>query len=264
MARSNSIAHDMPGRYGPGGIRRGTSQFVRFAKKLRPRLNRMLEPYSMVGNAPLTDARAFPWIAELQQAVPAIRAEADSILRHREAIPPFRDFAPGHERIVDEDDWRSFFFWGYGYPVKENLARCPDTARALAKIPGLISAIYSIVPPGAHIKRHRGVNKAIMTLHLGLRVPKDAERCWIEAENMRDHWREGEAFVLDDTFPHEVRNETDETRVILLVQFRRPMSAPGRWLASFIIWSVRHSSFVQRARRNLGYWEDAFAAAEKV
>jgi beta-hydroxylase len=249
--------------YGPGGIKRGTSPFVRFLKKLRPFLNRVLVPYSKVGNAPLSRPELFPWIAHLIEQVPAIRAEADAILRHQKAIPPFRDFAPGHERIVGEDDWRSFFFWGYGYPVPENLARCPDTARAVAIVPGLVSAIYSIVPAGAHIKRHKGVNKSIMTLHLGLRVPKDAARCWIEAGDMRDYWREGEAFVLDDTYPHEVWNKTDETRVILLVQFRRPMRQPGRMLGSVIVWTMRHSAFVQRARRNLDYWEQAFAAAER-
>jgi beta-hydroxylase len=248
---------------GPGGVRRGTSPFVRLLRKLRPFLNRLLVPYSKVGNLSLSPPHLFPWTAELQRQVPVIRAEADAIMRHREAIPPFRDFAPGHERIVGADDWRSFFFWGYGYPVPENLARCPDTARALQEVPGLISAIYSIVPPGAHIKRHKGVNKAIMTLHLGLRVPRDAERCRIEAGDMQDYWREGEAFVLDDTYPHEVWNETDETRIILLVQFRRPMRQPGRALGSVIVWVVRHSSFVQRARRNLEYWEEAFAAAER-
>ena len=248
---------------GPGGIKRGTSPFVRFLKRLRPFLNRVLVPYSKVGNVPLSRAELFPWITPLIEQVPAIRAEADAVMRHSEAIPPFRDFAPGHERIVGADDWRSFFFWGYGYPVPENLARCPNTARAVAAIPGLISAIYSIIPPGAHIKRHKGVNKAIMTMHLGLKVPNDATRCWIEAGDMCDHWREGEAFVLDDTYPHEVWNKTDETRVILLVQFRRPMRQPGRMLAAMIVWTVRHSSFVQRARRNLGYWEAAFAAAER-
>lgn len=263
MSRKSAFTSGTLSEFGPGGIRRGISPLVRFAKKLRPHLNRMLEPYSIVGNAPLTDACMFPWIAQLQQAVPVMRAEADAILRHREAIPPFRDFAPGHERIVDEDDWRTFFFWGYGYPVPENLARCPRTAEAISKIPGLISAIYSIVPPGAHIKRHKGVNKAIMTMHLGLIVPKDEKNCWLVAGNRKEHWREGQAFVLDDTYSHEVRNNTREMRVILLVQFRRPLRVPGRWLGALIIWVVRHSSFVQRARRNLHYWEEAFAAAER-
>lgn len=251
------------GATGPGGIKRGTSPFVRFLKKLRPFLNRILVPYSKVGNAPLSRSELFPWIADLATKVPLIRAEADAIMRHHKAIPPFRDFAPGHERIVGEDDWRSFFFWGYGYPVPENLARCPETAAAVAQIPGLVSAIYSVLPPGAHIRRHKGVNKSIMTMHMGLRVPRDAENCWIEAGDMRSTWQEGKAFVLDDTYPHEVWNKTDETRVILLVQFRRPMRWPGSLIGRGIIWVMRHTSFVQRARRNLKYWEEAFAAAER-
>jgi hypothetical protein len=37
----------------------------------------------------------------------------------------------------------------------------------------------------------------------------------------------------------------------------------GRALGSVIVWVVRYSSFVQRARRNLDYWEEAFAEAER-
>jgi ornithine lipid ester-linked acyl 2-hydroxylase len=75
-------------------------------------------------------------------------------------------------------------------------------------------------------------------------------------------WREGDAAVFDDTYPHEVWNETNQTRVVLLIQFRRPMRQPGRFVANALISFVRHSSFVQRARRNLAYWEQAFARAE--
>lgn len=49
-------------------------------------------------------------------------------------------------------------------------------------------------------------------------APKTAENCWIEPGDMRSIWCEGEAFVVDDTWPHEVWNNTDETRVILLVR----------------------------------------------
>ena len=34
-------------------------------------------------------------------------------------------------------------------------------------------------------------------------------------------WEEGKFLVFDDTFYHEVWNDSDEMRVILLVQFRR-------------------------------------------
>jgi len=252
------------GPTGPGGVKRGKSTFIRFARRARPCLNALLVPFSRVGDAPLTDPATFPWVAELLEDLPAIRAEADRIMRHCKAVPPFRDFAPGHERIAPgEDDWRSFFLWGYGYPIAPNVARCPETARALSKVPGMVSALYSVVSPGAHIRRHRGVTKAIMTLHVCLRAPSEVEKCQMDADGQRVVWSEGCVVVLDDTFPHEVWNDSSERRVNLLVQFRRPLRQPGRLLAALVVWFVRHSSFVQRARRNLDYWEQAFAEAER-
>jgi len=264
MSASTVSAPADLGPTGPGGVKRGKSAFIHLIKRARPWLNDFMVPYSKVGNAPFTDPAAFPWVAELLEELPAIQAEAARILQHHEAVPPFRDFAPGHERIApDVDDWRSFFLWGYGYPIGNNLARCPDTARAITKVPGLVSALYSVVAPGAHIRRHRGVTKAIMTLHICLKAPVDAENCRMDADGVQVVFREGHAVVLDDTFPHEVWNEATGPRVNLLIQFRRPMRQPGRVLASLIVGIVRRSSFVQRARRNLGYWEEVFAAAER-
>jgi beta-hydroxylase len=263
-AASTQLQRDLAVQRGPGGVQRGTTRFIRFAKKCRPALNRALRKYSKVGDAPVTSPALFPWIAEIEPHLPAIREELARVLRSEKAIPPFRDFAPGHERIVEADDWRSFFFWGYGYPVNENLARCPATAAAISRVPGLVSAIYSVVKPGAHIKRHQGVSKAIMTAHIALIVPREREKCRMEVDRTQVVWKQDEAVVIDDTYPHEVWNESDETRVVLLIQFRRPMRWPGYLLGSLIIWVVRHSSFVQRARKNLDHWETAFAYAERA
>ena len=76
------------------------------------------------------------------------------------------------------------------------------------------------------------------------------------------HWREGRAVVFDDTYPHEVWNDTGEVRVILLVQFRRPMRLIGRIVSNLFIWGVRHSPYIQDARRNVGYWEQRLAQSE--
>jgi len=84
----------------------------------------------------------------------------------------------------------------------------------------------------------------------------------MDADGIEVVFREGSAVVLDDTFPHEVWNDASESRVNLLIQFRRPLRQPARALAALVVWTVKHSSFVQRARRNLDYWEQVFAAAE--
>jgi beta-hydroxylase len=246
-------------------LERGQSPFIRWIKKHRHGLNRWLARYSRVGNEPICDPALFPWLQPILGETAAIREEALRILRHGEAIPPFRDFAPGHERIAKRaDDWRSFFFWGYGYPVEENLQRCPAVAGALANVPGLVSAIFSVVGPKAHIRRHRGVSKAIMTAHVPLIVPRLADRCRMEVDGRSVVWSMGRPVVFDDTYPHEVWNDSDEARVVLLIQFRRPMRQPGRIVADAVVAFIRNSSFVQRARRNLPYWEAAYAQAEKA
>lgn len=248
----------------PLKLERGQSAFIRWVKRRRHGLNRFLSKYSLVGDTPTYDTAYFPWLQPILAAVPQIRQEALTILQHSKAIPPFRDFAPGHERIAPSaNDWRSFFFYGYGYPIEENLKRCPIVADAVKHVPGLVSAIYSVVGPGAHIRRHRGVSKAIMTAHIGLIIPREAEKCRMDVAGTNVIWREGQAWVFDDTYEHEVWNETDEVRVLLLIQFRRPMRQPGRIVADSLVGFVRHSSFVQRARRNLAYWEDAFRRAER-
>lgn len=245
-------------------IERGQSTFIRWIKRRRHGFNKFLSRYSLVGNTPTYNTDFFPWLKPILSQVPAITQEAEVILQHTAAIPPFRDFAPGHERIAPSaNDWRSFFFYGYGYPVQENLDRCPVVAELLKDVPGLVSAIYSVVGPGAHIRRHRGVSKAVMTAHIGLIVPKQAQACRMDVDGNTVVWQVGEATVFDDTYPHEVWNETDEVRVLLLIQFRRPMRQPGRLVADTLVGFVRHSSFVQRARRNLKHWEEAFALAEK-
>ena len=247
----------------PAGGRRGQSRVVRIAKKFRTLGNRILEPFSLVGNHPLPDPTLFPWISELLASVPAIRAEAERIMRHQQAMPPLRDFAPGHERITTAEAWRSFFLWGYGYPAPENLARCPETARAVTRIPGMVTAMYSVMTSGAHVLRHKGVTKAMLTLHIGLMIPRDATRCRMDVDGHEVVWREGKPMVFDDTYPHEVWNDTAESRVILLIQFLRPLRQPGKAIARALFWAIQRTGFVQRARRNLSHWERLYAAAER-
>ena len=151
-----------------------------------------------------------------------------------------------------------FFLVGYGYPIEENLARCPQTAAAIAQIPGLNSAFFSILAPGTHIPDHRGVTKGLITCHLGLVVPSDGDvRMRVHDRIVR--WAEGETLVFDDTYRHEVWNETGGTRVVLLIQAERPLRQPGKWFADFFMGFVRRSAFVQEARENIHRWNSAIA-----
>lgn len=67
--------------------------------------------------------------------------------------------------------------------------------------------------------------------------------------------------MLDDTFEHEVWNETGEQRVVLIIDVERPLSLPARLLNRGILRAVKLTAYVQDARRNMLSWEDRFESA---
>lgn len=232
------------------------SWLYRTGKKLRPKMDELLAKSSLVGNPPVFAHGTFDWTAELEQNWESIRREAASVMQ-TEDIPILADISPDHGRLGGDRKWKSFFLFGYGYRVDQNCEKCPETAALVAKVPGLNSAFFSILSPGARIPRHRGVTKTLVTCHLGLFTPKDRAACRMAVHDEMVHWDEGRTLVFDDTYVHEVWNETGETRVILLVQFERPMRQPGRAIGRAFMAAVRRSPFVQEARKNFLAWQGA-------
>ena len=229
---------------------------IRYGKHLRGLFDRLIASSSLVPNDPVLDLRDFAWTAALRANWQTIRDEAIAVALRGGAAPSLATVSPDHRAIAAVDMWKSFFLWGYGFAIEENIARCPKTAAIVRGIPGLNSAFFSILAPGTHIPAHRGVSKGLITCHLGLIVPADGDvRMRVNDRVVR--WAEGETLVFDDTFDHEVWNETTGTRVVLLIQFERPLRQPGRFFADLFLGVVRRSAFVQEARDNIHKWNEA-------
>jgi len=234
----------------------------RIGKKMRHRVSAVIALSSRVGDHVLYDAGQFAWIAPLEARWTEVRAELAGVLEKEAAIPPLASISPDHRRIAPPGKWKSFFLHGYGYRVEENCRRCPVTAELIAAVPGLNSAFFSILAPDTHIPRHRGVTKAILTAHLGLVVPDEREACRMQVGDRLVHWEAGRTLVFDDTFHHEVWNDSDQLRAVLLIQFRRPVGLVGRLVGSLFLAAIRHSRFVQDGRARLGDWEMAMRELE--
>ena len=235
---------------------------VRIGKRLRRKTDALIERSSLVPNAPVLDARDFAWTHALRDNWETILGEARGVLEHPEAVPLLDEVSPDHKRIAPPGKWRSFFLRGYGCDIVENMAHCPRTTALVRNVPGLNSAFFSILAPGAHIPPHRGVTKGLITCHLGLIVPEGNVRMRVGGAIVR--WHEGETLVFDDTYEHEVWNDTDETRVVLLIQFARPLRAPGKWLSHLFLWGVKHTAFVREARDNVALWARNLHKVEDV
>ncbi len=238
------------------------SLMFRWLQANRHKLNDFASNYSQIPNDPVLDPALFDWAGELAANWETIRDEALAIYRHKDAIPPIREISPDHKGIVADDSWRSFFLVGYRNEVPENIARAPRTAELVRKIPNLNSAFFSILAPGAHLSRHRGVAKALITAHLGLVIPTQSHKCRMEVDDQMLHWKPGEWTIFDDTYEHEVWNDSDEARIILLCQVDRPLRAPASWLAAALMAYIRHSPFVSDVKNRMADWEVIFADAE--
>ncbi|WP_019831455.1 aspartyl/asparaginyl beta-hydroxylase domain-containing protein [Sphingomonas sp. PR090111-T3T-6A] len=235
---------------------------LRIGKKLRRTVDRVVEKSSLVSNGPVLDAADFPWTAMLRTHWREIRDEAMAVARNPDVVPALSRISPDHARIAPTESWRSFFLVGYGARIEPNIARCPKTMAVLDRIPGLNSGFFSILRPGTHIPRHRGVTKGLMTCHLGLVVPPGPLRMQVDGRTVG--WAEGETLLFDDTWPHEVWNDTGGTRIVLLVQFARPLRQPGRALASAFLAGIRRSPFVKEAVDNIALWEESMKRVEQA
>lgn len=244
-----------------GRVRTPRQALLRVGKDLRPLVDRAIARYSVVGDPPVFDPTLFPFIRAFEERWEAIRREADAVLGSGKRLPLVDEISPDHARIADGDGWRSYFLVGYGYRRERACRRCPQTAALLDTVPDLQSAFFSIMDPGQRLVPHRGPTKAILTWHLPLRVPRDRERCRIRIAGQWHAWQEGRSLVFDDTYRHEVRNDTDEPRILLLMHLRRPVRFPGSLVSGGFLGAIKRSPFVQDARRNQDAWEDAFEAA---
>jgi aspartyl/asparaginyl beta-hydroxylase (cupin superfamily) len=232
--------------------KRSESAILRFGKKLRPTLNAWIGGQSLVPTTPTFDPALLPWTERLQADWLLIQAECDTLLAERDAIPPLGKLASYHRRIAPDDKWRSFFFEAHGYESLPNRARCPRTAALIDSIPNLVTAFYSVMDAGTHVPRHKGFTKALLNFHLGLRVPAGVADCRIQIAEEDHGWQEGKFLVFDETFPHEVWNDTAQARAVLFIQVLRPMRLRGRLLGKAIIVATTYTKYVQQARQSIG------------
>jgi beta-hydroxylase len=213
---------------------------------------------SPLGDPHIYDRRDFPWTAVLERDWQLIRKELDMVMTYRDQMPSFQEILKEVGAIQSDHQWKTFFLAGIGMDCTENRRRCPETVRLLEKIPGLTTAFFSILSPGKHIPAHRGAWNGILRLHLGLLVPEPRERVRIRIGNDFYSWREGEVLIFDDTFNHEVWNDTTGYRVVLFVDFARPLHAPFHWLNLRLLHLGTLAPFLREAGEKQKRWQDAF------
>jgi beta-hydroxylase len=239
----------------------------RRVKKYGKRLTRWASRYqarqSLVPDTPFLDKALFPFLEEFESRWQEMEAEAREVVKLREHIPGFQDISPDQYRIATAGNWKTFVLYGFGERLTRNCTKAPITAEILSRVPKIQTAWFSILAPGYHIPAHTGVTKGILRAHLGLIIPRERDKCRIRVGDQIRAWEAGKVVVLDDTYEHEVWNETDEERVVLLFDFDRPMRVGGRLMNWVLMKLLRLTAFYQEPKKNLADYEARFEAAAK-
>jgi aspartyl/asparaginyl beta-hydroxylase (cupin superfamily) len=209
------------------------------------------------------DSSEFPWAEEFAGHWQEIREELEVLLERLDDVPNFQDVSPHQSTLTSDDRWKTYIFCIHGNHCEENGARCPRTAELLKTIPGLKSAMFSILAPGKHITKHRGPYAGVLRYHLGLIVPKQKERCRIQVGSSVRHWEEGKSLIFDDSHDHEVWNDTNETRVVLFIDFVRPVPYPLSVWNAMIVRSLGWASMARIAVSNARKWNRALGSPAK-
>ena len=196
--------------------------------------NTLIYLCSAVPRDPILPAKDFPQLKKLKDEWRTIRAEALAL--HDEGKIDYN---------ADQQDltflsfkklgWKRFHMKWYGDFLPSAAQRCPRTVELLKSVPGINAAAFTLLPPGSKLGRHRDPFASSLRYHLGLACPKQPG-CSIWIDGLEHTWKDGEDLVFDETYVHWAANKTDEPRLILFVDFTRPLRfAPVRWFNQFLI-----------------------------
>jgi aspartyl/asparaginyl beta-hydroxylase (cupin superfamily) len=196
-----------------------------------------------------------PALRVLDRHQDAIRAELEALLLERERIPRYHEVSRAETYIsgtVNPDkSWRVFMLATVDGEVPSNAGKCPNTMAALRQVPHLLGAFFSILDAGKSIPAHDGPYTGYLRYHLALKVPADNPPT-LRVKDQFHTWRNGHSILFDDSWSHEVINQANDVRVVLIVDVLRPMPQPYRLLNLFLTRVLgRYSEEVKAIRANL-------------
>ncbi len=182
---------------------------------------------SRISDPPVLDMDTrFPDGNHFVKAWPELREEALRVKENIGQVPRFHELMAEQAEISANDnrDWRVLVLKAYGVPIPGNMALCPKLAALVESAPDVLTATLSFLAPHKHIPLHRGPFRGILRLYMGISVPTGPDgrpAAVLTVDGIEHRIGDGEALLWDDTFPHEVLNNSDSDRIVLLLDVRR-------------------------------------------
>lgn len=117
--------------------------------------------------------------------------------------------------------WKRFYLKWYQDPLP-SAQLCPKTLALVQSIPNINAAMFALLPRHSNLGKHRDPYAGSLRYHLGLVTP-NSDECLIYVDGQPYSWRDGEDVLFDETYLHYAENKTEEDRIILFCDIKRPL-----------------------------------------
>ena len=207
---------------------RGVVHHEKFARMLTDHsnvmgpINCLFYAFSRVETTPYIKVEQFPELKPIIDQWEVIRDEAVNLNSAAQIKASDRYDDIGFNSFF-RTGWKRFYLKWYGASLKSAEQLCPRTVALLDKVPSVKGAMFAMLPPGARLVRHRDPFAGSLRFHLGLVTP-NSEGCYINVDGTSYYWKDGEPVMFDETYIHYAENTTDQNRIILFLDVKRPVS----------------------------------------
>lgn len=227
-------------------------------------INCFIYLFSKLPSTPYHDVGVFPELQLLADNWRNIRDEALALDSAQKIVAAEGNSDAGFNSFF-KTGWRRFQLKWYGNDLVSARRLCPYTVSLLDRIPTIKAAMFASLPPGAKLVSHRDPYGGSMRYHLGLQVPGDP-RCAIYVDGEPYVWQNGEGVIFDETFIHYAENNTDQSRIVLFCDVRRPLwFAPARWIERIFARVVIGAAVSKNTEEDkIGFINQLFARLYKI
>ncbi|MAS97506.1 MAG: aspartyl beta-hydroxylase [Kiritimatiellaceae bacterium] len=223
-------------------------------KALRP----LFRKFSLLGNKVFFDNEDFPITKVLEDKYPIIKGEFEKMQDRLNDFAPFQEMSPDQIYISNDDKWKMFFLKAGKIRFERNCQEFPETMKIIESEKNLISAYFSVIGPRKMLMPHEGPWCGILRIHLGLQIPTEGKGCTLVVNQQEYRWEEGKAVVFDDTYEHIAVNMTDRNRIVLFLDYMRPLPWPLNWLNHFVVYMARFLPYFKIPIQRHKEWEKKF------
>jgi aspartyl/asparaginyl beta-hydroxylase (cupin superfamily) len=121
----------------------------------------------------------------------------------------------------EKNNWTIFPLMVWGKEVQENCKKCPATYEIIQSIEGVTSCAFSMLKPNTSIKPHLGDSNVMYRVHVTLESNGQLPEMGMRVKDKTIDWKNGEVFAFCDAHEHEVWNNTDTNRYVLIIDILR-------------------------------------------